>query len=249
VSRGLVRGIVRAGLVRGVYPPKSPKVSLLKQLSLDLVWTWGGKVWTKSGLGLLQSRVWSAPGPAPSPPPARPIRQALGRLLADACLVYIIPLLSRGFACRCQRSQVAKRELRRAAIQSVVPYRVQKPYIIVNGQKLVSPTAVPQRLPFCDRCGELAATSASLYTELALDKWWRWFSCPRFSCQPEAFMGCERHPVESEICFLDGRVEPFIRLPLTRWQQLFKWDAFLMAAVLALFFAVIVELLLHHIRR
>ena len=38
-------------------------------------------------------------------------------------------------------------------------------------------------------------------------------------------MGCERHPVEPEIRFLDGRVEPFIRLPLTRWQRLKEWPA------------------------
>jgi hypothetical protein len=130
-----------------------------------------------------------------------------------------------------------------------VPYRIQKPYIIVNGQRLVSPTAVPQRLPLCDRCDELAATSASLYTELAVDEWWKWLSYPRFSCQPETFMGCERHPVESEIRFLDGRVEPFIRLPLTRWQRLTEWDALLVAAVLALAFAVIVELFVGLIRR
>jgi hypothetical protein len=125
-----------------------------------------------------------------------------------------------------------------------VPYRVQKPYIIVNGQRLVSPTAVPQRLPFCDRCSELAATNASLYTELAPDKWWKWFSYPKFSCQEDAFMGCEKHPVEPEIRFLDGRVERFIRLPLTRWQRLTEWDALLIAIVLALVFAVIVGLLL-----
>jgi hypothetical protein len=125
-----------------------------------------------------------------------------------------------------------------------VPYRVQKPYIIVNGQRLVSPTAVPQRLPFCDRCSELAATNASLYTELTPDKWWKWFSYPKFSCQEEAFMGCEKHPVEPEIRFLDGRVERFIRLPLTKWQRLTEWDALLIAAVLALVFAVIVGLLL-----
>jgi hypothetical protein len=125
-----------------------------------------------------------------------------------------------------------------------VPYRVQKPYIIVNGQRLVSPNAVPQRLPFCDRCDELAATNASLYTELAPDKWWKWFSYPRFSCQEDAFMGCERHPIEPEIRFLDGRVERFIRLPLTRWQRVTEWDALLIAAVLALVFAVIVGLLL-----
>jgi hypothetical protein len=129
-----------------------------------------------------------------------------------------------------------------------VPYRVQKPYIIFNGQKLVSPTAVPQRLPFCDRCGELAVTNASLYTELTPDKWWKWISYPRFSCKPEAFMGCERHPVESEIRFLDGRVEPFIHLPLTRLQRLTGWDA-VVAAVLALIFAVIVDLLFRLIRR
>lgn len=125
-----------------------------------------------------------------------------------------------------------------------MPYRVQKPYIIVNGQRLVSPTAVPQRLPFCDRCSELAATNASLYTELAPDKWWKWFSYPKFSCQEDAFMGCEKHPVEPEIRFLDGRVERFIRLPLTRWQRLTEWDALLIAIVLALVFAVIVGLLL-----
>jgi hypothetical protein len=55
-------------------------------------------------------------------------------------------------------------------------------------------------------------------------------------------MGCERHPVESEIRFLDGRIEPFIRLPLTRWQRLAEWDALLVAAVLAFIFAVIFEL-------
>jgi hypothetical protein len=51
-----------------------------------------------------------------------------------------------------------------------MPYRVQKPYIIVNGQKLVSRTAVPQRMPFCDSCNELAASNASVYAELAPDK-------------------------------------------------------------------------------
>lgn len=57
-------------------------------------------------------------------------------------------------------------------------------------------------------------------------------------------MGCEKHSVEPEIRFLDGRVEGFIRLPMTRWQRLTEWDAVLIAAVLALVFAVIVGLLL-----
>ncbi len=57
-------------------------------------------------------------------------------------------------------------------------------------------------------------------------------------------MGCERHPVEPEIRFLDGRVERFIRLPLTRWQRLTERDALVVAIVLALVFAVIVGLLL-----
>ena len=57
-------------------------------------------------------------------------------------------------------------------------------------------------------------------------------------------MGCKNHPVEPEIRFLDGRVERFIRLPLTRWQRLTEWDALLIAAVLAFVFAVIVGLLL-----
>jgi hypothetical protein len=130
-----------------------------------------------------------------------------------------------------------------------MPYRVQKPYIIVNGQRLVSPNAVPQRLPSCDSCNELAATAEDVYTELARDKWWKWFSYPRFSCQPESLMGCERHPVRPEIRFLDGRVEPFIRFPLTRWQRLTEWDALLVAVVLALFFAVIIEVLVRLIRR
>ena len=129
-----------------------------------------------------------------------------------------------------------------------MPYRVQKPFIKVNGQKLVSPIAIPQRLPFCDKCDELAATNASLYTELAPNKWWRWLSYPRFSCRTEAFMGCERHPIESEIHFLDGRIEPFTRLPLTRWQRLTERDALIVAAVLALFFAVLVELLVRLFR-
>jgi len=60
-------------------------------------------------------------------------------------------------------------------------------------------------------------------------------------------MGCERHPVEPEIHFLDGRVEPFIRPPLTRWQR-WRWHL-LVAAVLALVCAVIVELFVGLIRR
>lgn len=39
-----------------------------------------------------------------------------------------------------------------------MPYRIRKPYIIVNGQRLVSPTEVPQKLPFCDQCDTLAPT-------------------------------------------------------------------------------------------
>jgi hypothetical protein len=130
-----------------------------------------------------------------------------------------------------------------------MPYRVQKPYIIVNGQKLVSPTAVPQRMPFCDRCDELAATTASVYTELALDKWWKWFTYPRFSCQAEALMGCEGHPVTSQIRFLDGRVEPFIRLPLTRWQRQTERDALIVATILALFFGAVFAFIFELIRR
>jgi hypothetical protein len=124
-----------------------------------------------------------------------------------------------------------------------VPYLVRKPYIIVNGQRLC-PTAAPQRLPFCDRCDALAAATANLYTELSPNKWWEWISFPRFSCQEEAFMGCEAHPVEPEIRFLDGRVERFISLPPTRWQRLTQRDAIVVAAILALVFAVVVRLLL-----
>jgi len=56
-------------------------------------------------------------------------------------------------------------------------------------------------------------------------------------------MGCEKHPVESEIRFLDGRVERFINhLPRTRWQRLTDLDAFWVALILAIFCAVVVEL-------
>jgi len=124
-----------------------------------------------------------------------------------------------------------------------MPYRIRKPYIIVNGQRLVSPTAVPQKLPFCDQCDTLAANTASLYTELAPDKWWRWFSSPKFSCQEEAFMGCLNHPVEPEIRFLDGRAERFIKLPPTRWQRLTEWDALLVPIMLVVVAAILVGLL------
>lgn len=61
-------------------------------------------------------------------------------------------------------------------------------------------------------------------------------------CQAGAFLGCERHPVEAEIRFLDGRIEPITRLPLTRWQRSTERDALIVAAVFALLFAVLVEL-------
>ena len=96
-------------------------------------------------------------------------------------------------------------------------------------------------MPFCDRCGELAATTASLFKEVAPDKWWKWLSYPKFSEQEEAFMGCEKHPVEAEIHFLDGTVESFTgRLPLTRWQRLTGWEGIL-AVVLAVCAAFFVE--------
>jgi len=57
-------------------------------------------------------------------------------------------------------------------------------------------------------------------------------------------MGCEKHPVEAEIRFLDGQVERFIRLPLTRWQRVTEKDTLIIAIVLAVVFAVIVGVLL-----
>ena len=114
-----------------------------------------------------------------------------------------------------------------------MPYRVQKPHVVFKGQKLVSPTVPQQQVPVCDRCNELAASHASVYTELPPGKWWNWFSYPRFSCEPEALMGCERHPVTPEIRFLDERVKPFIgEVPLTRWQRLKKeWPALVLAFI------------------
>jgi hypothetical protein len=121
-----------------------------------------------------------------------------------------------------------------------MPYRVRKPYVIVNGQRLVSPGAVPQRLPFCDKCDELTATSASRFTELPVDKWCNWFAYPKFSCQEEAFMGCEKHPVVPKIHFLDGRVEQYFRPPLTRWQKMTEREGLIVAIILAVFFGIIV---------
>ncbi len=121
-----------------------------------------------------------------------------------------------------------------------MPYRVRKPYVIVNGQRLVSPTAVPQRLPFCDSCDELTAISANLYTELAPDKWWKWFSYPKFACEEEAFMGCEKHPVVPKIHFLDGRVEQYTRIPMTRWQKMTEREGLIVAIILAVVFAIII---------
>ena len=122
-----------------------------------------------------------------------------------------------------------------------MPYRVQKPYVIMNGQRLYSPTAVPQSMAVCDRCNELVATTASLYSELPMNKWkfWQWFSYPKFACQEEAFMGCEKHPVAPEIQFLNGETERFIRLPLTRWQRMKEPDTLIVATALALVFGVI----------
>jgi hypothetical protein len=57
-------------------------------------------------------------------------------------------------------------------------------------------------------------------------------------------MGCGTHPVEPEIRYLNGRVERFISLPPTRWQRLTQWDALVLAAILALVFAIVVGLLL-----
>jgi hypothetical protein len=101
-------------------------------------------------------------------------------------------------------------------------------------------------MPFCDRCDELAANTASLFTELAPDKWWKWFSYPRFPEQEEAFMGCEKHPVEAEIQFLDGTVESFTgRLPVKRWQAMLKADVLIPAVVLALLFALVADRFFH----
>jgi hypothetical protein len=120
-----------------------------------------------------------------------------------------------------------------------MPYRVQKPYVIVNGQRLVSPGVSPQRMAVCDSCDELTAISTNLYTELAPDKWWKWLSYPKFACEEEAFMGCEKHPVVPKIHFLDGRFEQYTRIPLTRWQRMTEREGLIVAIILAVIFAII----------
>jgi hypothetical protein len=128
-------------------------------------------------------------------------------------------------------------------IKFSMPYRTHKPFIKVNGQRLYSPGAAPQQLPFCDKCDELAVTSVSLFTELACNKWWKWLSYPQFSEKKEAFMGCKEHPVEAEILFLNGTYESYTgRLPENRWQH-WKWHIF-WAAVFAVAVAIIPELLI-----
>jgi hypothetical protein len=118
----------------------------------------------------------------------------------------------------------------------------------MNGQRLYSPNAALQQMPFCDNCNELIGNTASVYTELAPDKWWKWLSYPRFSCEEEALMGCERHPVEPEIHFLDGTVESFTgRLPSNRWQH-WKWHIF-WAVVFAIVAAFVVDRFFHFFSR
>jgi hypothetical protein len=107
-----------------------------------------------------------------------------------------------------------------------VPYRIEKPYIILNRQRMIIPTATPQRLPFCDRCDTLAATSACLYTELP-PKWWQWLSFPKFSNS-----------------FHERRVDRFDKIPPTRWQRLTDPYALVLAVIFAVFFAVVVGFLL-----
>lgn len=59
-------------------------------------------------------------------------------------------------------------------------------------------------------------------------------------------MGCEKHPVDAEIHFLDETVELFTgRLPKTRWQRMMEPDTLVIAVVLALIFAVIVDRFFH----
>ena len=57
-------------------------------------------------------------------------------------------------------------------------------------------------------------------------------------------MGCADHPVEPQIEFLDGRVERFISLPVTRWQRLTEPYGLAVAVFLAVILAVVVGLLL-----
>lgn len=123
-----------------------------------------------------------------------------------------------------------------------MPWRIRKPYIIVNGQRLVSPNEPAKRLPWCDQCDTLAANNAPLYTELAPDRWWKWLSFPKFSCEDEAFMGCANHPVEAKVKYLDGRVEPFVSLPHTRWKKLTEPYALVLAVLAAIVVGVVLKL-------
>jgi hypothetical protein len=111
-----------------------------------------------------------------------------------------------------------------------VPYRVQKPYVILNGQKVVGPNVEPQRMPFCDRCDELAATTASLYTELAPDKWWKWLSYPRFSEEEEAW-GVKSIPLNQRFSFSMGgpkRSSGFQRTDGRNRNGMCYWQLFLL---------------------
>lgn len=123
-----------------------------------------------------------------------------------------------------------------------MPWRIRKPYIIINGQRHTMPNEPPKRLPWCDQCDTLAANSAPLYTEKRPDGWWKWFSFPKFDCEEEAFMGCKDHPVEAKIKYLDGRAETFVDLPRTRWQKLTEPYALILAIAAAIVAAVILKL-------
>lgn len=70
-----------------------------------------------------------------------------------------------------------------------MPWRIRKPYIIMNGQRRTMPNEPPKRLPWCDLCDTLAANSAPLYTEKRPDRWWQWFSFSKFDCE-EGLSAC-----------------------------------------------------------
>jgi len=51
-------------------------------------------------------------------------------------------------------------------------------------------------------------------------------------------MGCDHHPVSSEIVYLDGHSEFFIKIPQTRWHK-HKYE-FILALIFAVLCAIII---------
>jgi hypothetical protein len=69
------------------------------------------------------------------------------------------------------------------------------------------------------------------------------FRARTFHAKKKHSCGCKNHPVHPHIRFLDGRLEQFSQVALTRWKQLTDLNALTIAGILAVVAMVVIELL------